>query len=41
MLKMLMVASRGAITRSWLVKEPPNLKQWIDIVNNIHIVEKL
>ena len=41
LLDFFMVASGEAIPSSWFLKESPNLKSRINIVNNIHSVEKL
>lgn len=37
----LLVASRKAITRKWLKPEPPTVDEWIDIIHDIYIMEKL
>ena len=37
----LLVASKKAITRKWLKPEPPTVDEWIDIIHDIYIMEKL
>uniref|UniRef100_A0A3B5QUX2 Reverse transcriptase domain-containing protein n=1 Tax=Xiphophorus maculatus TaxID=8083 RepID=A0A3B5QUX2_XIPMA len=39
--KVLSIASKKAITRSWLKKLPPQLNHWRDVVEEIHSMEKL
>ncbi len=41
LLKIFMVASKKAITRCWLCREPPTLNQWISIVNDIYSMERI
>ena len=40
LLKIFMVASKKAITRRWLLREPPTLNQWVSIVNDILRLQK-
>ena len=37
----LLVASKKAITRKWLKPKPPKVDEWIDIIHDIYIMEKL
>uniref|UniRef100_A0A3Q3B6N5 Reverse transcriptase domain-containing protein n=1 Tax=Kryptolebias marmoratus TaxID=37003 RepID=A0A3Q3B6N5_KRYMA len=39
--KILSIASKKAITRSWLKKLPPQLDHWREVVEEIHSMEKL
>lgn len=41
LLKVLLAASKKAITRKWLQKDPPTVTQWIDIVEEIHHMERM
>lgn len=41
LLKIFMTASKKAITKRWLSKEPPTINQWMTIVNDIHCMERL
>ncbi len=37
----LITAAKKALTRRWLLPEPPTVQEWIDIVNDIYIMEKI
>lgn len=37
----MLLASKKTITRKWLRTEAPTIAEWIDIVQNIYILEKL
>lgn len=39
--KILMIACKKAITRSWLKIDPPRTEQWKEIVEEIHSMEKM
>jgi len=39
--KILMIACKKAITRSWLKIDPPRIEQWKEIVEEIHSMEKM
>ena len=39
LLKVFMAASKKAITRRWLCRDPPTVNQWIDIVKSIQCME--
>ena len=39
LLKILMAASKKAITRGWLLREPPTLKLWKNIIKDIYSME--
>uniref|UniRef100_A0A1A8PUF6 Reverse transcriptase domain-containing protein n=2 Tax=Nothobranchius rachovii TaxID=451742 RepID=A0A1A8PUF6_9TELE len=39
--KILVLAYKKAVTRSWLKEDPPRIKDWLDIVEDIHLMEKL
>lgn len=41
LLQVFMAASEKAITRRWLRKEPPTVKEWSNIVTNIQCMERL
>lgn len=41
LLNMLLVASKKAITRKWWKVEPPTTEDWINIVHDIYVMEKL
>ena len=40
-LKVLLAASKKAITRKWLKKDSPTVTQWIDMVKKIHHMEQM
>ena len=39
--KILLIASKKAITRNWCKTDPPTFKQWIEIVRQIYIHEEI
>jgi len=41
LLKILLTASKKAITKKWLVKDPPTKGEWINIVNDLFRMERL
>ena len=41
LIKILLAASKKAITRRWYKQEPPTKENWIDIVKEIHAMENL
>ena len=41
LLKILLVASKKAITRKWLVKEPPTKAEWMTVVKELYDMERL
>lgn len=41
LLKILMAASKKAITRCWLLREPPTLNLWKRIINDIYSMESI
>lgn len=34
-------AGKKTLTRRWLLPEPPTIQEWIDIVNDIYVMEKI
>ena len=40
-MKILIVASKKAITRKWLQPDPPTREDWLRIVQEIHLMENL
>ena len=41
LVKVLLAASKKAITRRWYKAEPPTYEQWLSIVEDIFVMEKL
>lgn len=41
LVKILLIASKKAITRNWYKVETPNREQWFEIIQGIHSMEKL
>ena len=41
LMKVLLAASKKAITRSWYKADPPTCEQWLSIVEEIFVMEKL
>lgn len=41
MYNILLLAGKKAITRNWLVKDSPTVGDWIKVVQDIFIMEKL
>ena len=41
LLAMLLAASKKSITRKWLKVEAPTIDEWIDIVQEIYVMEKI
>ena len=41
LLKVLLAASKKTITRKWYKTEPPDLEQWMCIVEEIYVMEKM
>lgn len=41
LLQILLAASKKAITRKWMIKEPPTKLEWIGIVKEIYSMERL
>ena len=41
LLKIFMAASKKAITRGWLITEPPTVNQWRVIIKDIQTMELL
>ena len=41
LLAILLAASKKSITRKWLKVEPPTIDEWIDIVHEIYVMEKI
>lgn len=41
MYNILLLSSKKAITRKWLVKDSPTIEDWIKVVQDIFIMEKL
>ena len=39
--RILLTASKKAITRNWYKIEPPSTEQWVEIVRQIYILEKM
>ena len=37
----LITACKKALTRRWLLPEPPTIQEWIDIVNDIYVMERI
>lgn len=37
----LISACKKAITRRWLLPEPPTIQEWTDIVNSIYVMERI
>lgn len=37
----MLAASKKAVTRKWLIKEPPTKGEWIGIIQEIHNMKKL
>lgn len=41
MFGILITACKKALTRRWLLPEPPTIQEWIDIVNDIYAMERI
>lgn len=41
LIKILLVASKKAITRNWYNAEPPTNDHWLEIIQDIYSMEKL
>ena len=41
LLAILLAASKKSVTRKWLKVEPPTIDEWIEIVNEIYVMEKI
>lgn len=41
MLRIMLIASKKAITRKWLKTEVPKMDDWVKVMHNIYTVEKL
>ncbi len=41
LLKILTVAAKKAITRKWLQTDPPTITNWLEIIKEIHEMERL
>lgn len=41
LLLMLLTASKKAITRRWLKPDPPQLNDWLDVIHDIYVMEKM
>ena len=39
--KILLITSKKAITRNWCKAEPPTKDQWMDIIREVYIMEKM
>ena len=39
--KILTVAAKKAITKRWLKTHPPREKHWLDIIEDIYVMEKI
>ena len=37
----MLIASKKAITRKWLTNEVPKVEDWIEVIHNIYVMEKL
>lgn len=37
----LMISAKKAITRHWLLPDPPTIQEWMNIVNSIYVMEKI
>ena len=41
LVRILLIAAKKAITRKWLQEEPPTLKNWLEITEEIYVMERL
>lgn len=41
LLLILLVASKKAITRRWLKPDPPKISDWLDVIHDIYVMEKM
>jgi len=39
--KILFIAGKKAITENWYKSEPPGLKEWMDLIKEIFIIENM
>ena len=37
----LITAGKKALTRRWLLPDPPTIQEWISIVNDIYLMERI
>ena len=37
----LITAGKKALTRRWLLSDPPTMQEWISIVNDIYLMERI
>ncbi|KAF7656212.1 hypothetical protein LDENG_00044990 [Lucifuga dentata] len=41
MLRIMLIASKRAITRKWLKTEVPTVEDWVEVIHNMYTMEKL
>jgi len=41
LLGVLLVGGKKALTRKWLKKDKPTINEWIDIIYNIYVMERI
>ena len=41
LIKILLIASKKAITRSWYKVDPPRKEQWFEVIQDIYIMERM
>lgn len=37
----MLIASKKAITRKWMKNEVPKVEDWVEVIHNIYVIEKL
>lgn len=41
MFRLMLIASKKAITRQWFKTEAPRVEDWVEVMHNIYVMEKL